>query len=281
MTDPSTSATAFASRIMSVEVEVHSFCNRTCWFCPNSRIDRRSLTHYMSDEVYAAILADLQSIRYAGTISYSRYNEPFAEEIFFERLRQASESVPKAFLTTNSNGDFVTRETLEMARRSGLKELRLQSYLAEDEKFDPREIAKRAKSVGRKLDVEFVLTNRSPAQIDYRAASSVGLLVVLRARDFRANGTNRGGVTIRPEIHRTAPCFQSMGAVFVDYNGSIMPCCNLRSDVPEHKEAIIGTIAKAGDLLNSYTSPAMIAWRKRVARAETMPDICRDCCFQV
>ena len=37
----------------------------------------------MADEVYAAILDDLKSFRYSGTISFSRYNEPFAEEIFF------------------------------------------------------------------------------------------------------------------------------------------------------------------------------------------------------
>ena len=32
----------FSNHVRSVEIENHSFCNRTCWFCPNSFIDRRT-----------------------------------------------------------------------------------------------------------------------------------------------------------------------------------------------------------------------------------------------
>ena len=35
-----------------VEVEVHSYCNRVCWFCPNSFIDRKTKTYYLNENLY-------------------------------------------------------------------------------------------------------------------------------------------------------------------------------------------------------------------------------------
>ena len=69
----------FRRSVSMVEVEVFSYCNRRCWFCPNSLIDRQSKTEYMSEELYLHILDQLAGADYRHMISYSRYNEPLAE----------------------------------------------------------------------------------------------------------------------------------------------------------------------------------------------------------
>src|SRR5262249_55506305 len=54
----------FASSVRQVEIEVFTYCNRTCWFCPNSKIDRRSANTCMDEALYLRILSDLAEINY-------------------------------------------------------------------------------------------------------------------------------------------------------------------------------------------------------------------------
>ncbi|NIP45575.1 MAG: hypothetical protein GWN21_04225, partial [Gammaproteobacteria bacterium] len=45
----------FARFVDQVEIENHNFCNRICWFCPNSFIDRRTRLQLMKDDVFEKI----------------------------------------------------------------------------------------------------------------------------------------------------------------------------------------------------------------------------------
>jgi len=50
-----------------VEIAIHSFCNRKCWFCANnSRVDRHSDKIDMLDEVFLKILNELARIEWGG-----------------------------------------------------------------------------------------------------------------------------------------------------------------------------------------------------------------------
>ena len=88
-------------KIRSVEIEIFSYCNRNCWFCPNNFIDRHSDNILMDEGIYLNILNDFKTINYRGRISYSRYNEPLShKDIFLKRLKQANELLPSALLHT-------------------------------------------------------------------------------------------------------------------------------------------------------------------------------------
>ena len=59
----------FARFVDQVEIENHNFCNRICWFCPNSYIDRRSRLRLMTEELFTKILSDLAEIDYDGNLT--------------------------------------------------------------------------------------------------------------------------------------------------------------------------------------------------------------------
>ncbi len=69
LTDPGAAASAFKRGVRMVEIEVFSYCNRRCWFCPNATIDRISSNTLMPEPTYLAILDQLASIGYARMIS--------------------------------------------------------------------------------------------------------------------------------------------------------------------------------------------------------------------
>src|SRR5262245_6641940 len=101
--------TLFASSVKVVEIEIFTYCNRACWFCPNSKIDRRSSNNYMDEALYLRILSELAEIDYCGIVNFNRYNEPLADRVILDRLRQARALLPKATLQTYTNGDYLTR----------------------------------------------------------------------------------------------------------------------------------------------------------------------------
>ena len=68
----------FKEALKLIEIEIFSFCNRKCWFCPNSSVDRISETTFMDEDVYLGLIKQLQEIDYSGELTYSRYNEPLA-----------------------------------------------------------------------------------------------------------------------------------------------------------------------------------------------------------
>ena len=62
----------FAKYVRLVEIENHSYCNRTCSFCPNSSLDRLSRVVPIEGTVYDRIIADLASINYDQTLVWAR-----------------------------------------------------------------------------------------------------------------------------------------------------------------------------------------------------------------
>jgi len=141
----------FKNSIFMVEVEVFSYCNRRCWFCPNSKIDRHSENHFMKPEIYSAIIDGLAEIGYHRTVSYSRYNEPLADRIILERLREAHQKLPAATLHFNTNGDYLTKEYLDDLYEAGLRSMNIQIYLQNDEHYSDARVQQRADQILEKL----------------------------------------------------------------------------------------------------------------------------------
>ena len=88
----------FSNNVRSVEIENHSFCNRTCWFCPNSFIDRRSESIQLKPLIFQKIIKNLSEIDYDQTLIWSRYHEPLAFESIYENISFARKHLKKANL---------------------------------------------------------------------------------------------------------------------------------------------------------------------------------------
>ena len=233
----------------------------------------------MDENLYLRILNDLRSINHDKMISYSRYNEPLAhKDIFIKRLMQARELLPNAVLHTNTNGDYLTREYLDELYAAGLRSMNIQCYLSEGESFDIGKIKASIAKTAERLNLDFNVTCNSD-QLHQVSFSHKDMQLSMYARDFNVNGNNRGGTlkTIRGRT-RHAPCFIPFVDIYIDYNGNVMPCCNFRSDVPEHKSFIIGN-ANNTSVLEIFNSAKLLKLRKilRNNNIELYP--CNECNF--
>ncbi|MBR0554502.1 radical SAM/SPASM domain-containing protein [Ciceribacter sp. L1K23] len=272
----------FKNSVRLFEIETFSYCNRVCWFCPNKDGSRRQENVRMDPELYTSIIDQLASIGYDKTVTYSRYNEPLYDRIILDRIREARAKLPDAKLHTNTNGDYVTHDYLCELEEAGLSSITIQVYLKNFEKYDHDKMQERASLLIEKTKLSFELVKDVRDEwIEYKA-SLKGLNVGLRARNFDVNGTNRGGtVDIASDYIRTSPCLQPFMAMYIDHDGSVLPCCNFRSDVPEHKSAVIRKIDKDSDIFEVYTSNKLAKWRTGLVGFDEKGGLCKNCRFAV
>ena len=260
-----------------VQVEPFSFCNRTCWFCPNSFIDRRSTNNLMPEETYLKLLNELSEHDYSSRIDFGRYNEPFADDIIFKRIEQAAEIVPKSMPHTNTNGDYLNHEKIIEAEKSGLRTMFIQLYPSKE--YSKEETLRVYEKTQKrcKLDMKMTIDELDWTQWD----GSVGKMTILMyGRDFKTNGYDRGGtIESLKGKRRTDPCYAPLHSIYIDWNGSVMPCCHLRSDRKEHEEYIIGNINDSS-LIDCLFNDHACSFRKEMITTELKKGACATCNFR-
>lgn len=259
ISDSQQAAALFKASVQFVEIEIHSYCNRTCNFCPNSFLDRRSNKTLLDPALYSKIMDDLASIDYRGVITYSRYNEPTSDRpLFIERLREARAKLPNVRLTTFTNGDYLTAEYIEAIRDAGLNELTIMAYLANGKRTTLANFLIVMVSRLRKLGLpwKFVAINQVKVDIP-------GIQVTYLFRNFVKTGTNRGGSLSSGNIvERKSPCTIPTTDVYVDYNGSMVPCCDIRSDYELHKDCVVYKLTPHNSIFDGYANSKLVLWRR-------------------
>jgi len=270
----------FKRSIRVVEIELFSFCNRRCWFCPNAYIDRITKNHFMPDWLYYSILDQLGSIDYNGKISYSRYNEPLANGHILLALRAAREKVPNAELHTNTNGDYLTTEYFADLYDAGLRSLKIQVYLQNEQSYDHELIKSRAKQNLDKWGLPYKVTRDEPDNWYECRLTYKDMRIRMYGRNFATQGTNRGGlVDIKQDYVRTSPCLLPFQAVYIDYNGKVVPCCNIRSDAPGHEDYVLADLSEEPNLFAAFSNERSAAFRKSLLNERHKQGLCGSCFF--
>lgn len=227
----------FKANIRLFEIEPHSYCNRKCWFCPNSFIDRQGPVKFLDHDIYWQILADLASIDYSEVMCFAGWCEPFSQPSFLGRLNEARYALPNALLFSNTNTDYLTTEVVEHAANAGLNNLKAQLYFDEDEEYCDHNIREKMGELKAKLPgIEF----EERVNCQWWALVNDSLIIHAYSKDFRKVGHNRCDVQVRKTVKRYHTCGEAITMFGVNHNGWAVPCCNIRSDYPKHKDILLG-----------------------------------------
>jgi hypothetical protein len=265
----------FARFVDQVEIENHNFCNRICWFCPNSFIDRRSQLKLMRDDVFDKIIGALAEIDYDGNLTWSRYHEALADHSVFDRIAAARRALPRATLVVISNGDYMDRSTLPQLEAAGVDRLILDLYLPDGKEREPDAIAKGVRQFRRRTG----LALESSSEVDYRITGT-RLKATLEIPCYTKDAiSTRGGLVEVPKLatyRRHAVCLAPVRHVVIDYDGRGMLCCQTRSDASEHEDAVIGDLNQPGyGLFHLYRD--LGAARRALLAPGEKTGACRTC----
>lgn len=221
-----------------VEIEINGYCNRKCKWCPNSKIDR-SKSMPMPFKTYMKVIRELKKHKFKGTISYSRNNEPFAD---FKMLRAytlaAGIMLPKARIVSNTNGDFLTKTKILL---SGIDELSIMDYDCKG-----MENCKRQLEIwGAKIEDiinNVIYANLNDIKIAYCTDWPKNTVLEDKGGFLKKEGKLQTAEFRANLGLRNYPCIDPGIFLAIDFNGDVMPCCQIRHDNPAHEEFILGNI---------------------------------------
>jgi radical SAM protein with 4Fe4S-binding SPASM domain len=133
-----------------------------------------------------------------------------------------------------------------------------------------------------RLGVEYRLHRIIPGSCEATVCfqGRMGVFMVGRNYYTKRYRVNRGGTVDvggeRPP--RTSPCFSLFHTLDVEYNGRVMPCCNLLSDHRLHGRYCLGTITgEVGSLFAAYFSREAARWRKSMMNFQPKRPPCDQC----
>ena len=254
-----------------VEIEIFNYCNRTCEFCPNVTIDRKSAVIELPESCFLNTLQELKDQDFDGYVTFSRYNEPLSQdELLKKRAKQVREYLPNVTLIFNTNGDFLTKKRLDGL---DVDEISVMDY---DNK-GIQKCKKRLERVGvdiTEIDYPFIKGNRGKIKFLYYV-------------DFVENHTlwnDRGGALEELSLkeRRTEPCLEPDRFIGVDYNGNVMPCCVTRSDIDSHQDFILGNI-KEQSVMDIFNSERAKTIREKAMKGDFDDDMkpCHYCPYEL
>lgn len=225
-----------------VELEIHGHCNRKCAWCPNIELQRTRMTR-MPEEVYLKILKELKEGGFKGAISFSRYNEPMADsKLFKKRVEQAKAILPGVKLVSNTNGDFFSSRNIDGLC---LDELSIMDYDCIGLKAC-RDRLRQADADIEKIEYPYIIARYKGIGILYYIDWPLNAALVDRGGFFKSDIEISGQKLNWADNKslRTRPCLEPLCFIGIDYNGDVVPCCQIRGDNPEHKAFILGNVTR-------------------------------------
>ncbi|WIH85463.1 SPASM domain-containing protein [Brachyspira pilosicoli] len=271
----------FKENVKLVEIGISSFCNRKCWFCPNSIVDRFSRNIELDEYLFIKILKELQEIDYSNSLYLHRYNEPlYNKDLLLKRIKQAREYLPKSIIKVVSNGDYLTKEYLKELEEYGVNELYISYYYNGNNKyieFDLENVIKPGMlKLINKLAIEYSEYIKNDNEY-YMFMKYKNLNIEYKSLNMEKMGNDRGGVIEDVNIEeRTSQCFLPNMQVSIDYDGTYSMCCNIRSDLEAHKDYIIGNI-RDNTIFELFTNDKIINIRKKLLVYGKKEKVCANC----
>lgn len=263
-----------------VIVENFNYCNRKCSFCTNSVIDRESRFLEMPDATFSRIFEQLSTGGYEGTVFVGRFSEPLAHEMVYERLQRIRAYLPKTRISLNTNGDFLAMRDLHRLAECGLNEMKIMCYLPKGVEFTSANAITHCKRFLDRHQMEATIDpSSSESEVIYKIRTESDLAISLHAENYSVVGlgSDRGGVI--PELsgaRRILPCFAPFFELNVDYSGDVAPCCNMNSDVPQHRLCVLGNV-NTQSLIEVFFGAFAVMFRRACASPQPDHQPCRHC----
>jgi MoaA/NifB/PqqE/SkfB family radical SAM enzyme len=264
-----------------IEVELGSYCNRECSWCPNGWSDRGHRRESMPEAVWKALLADLRDSSFDGTFAFHNYNEPLADPKLLMRVRQARRAMPGARLSLFTNGDLLTRPFLGRLGEAQVDEVRVTRYPSERKRFDEPNARTLARYVTR-LGLEYEDgPELDDARFIGRTLQHGPLTLIVRAPRVKAFGSRAGAVKLERlamKGRRDWPCYQPSASAAIDYHGNLKICCHIYDTKdPLNANAIVGNVGQT-PFSQLWRSDRLNAIRRALEKADyrNMP-MCQKC----
>jgi MoaA/NifB/PqqE/SkfB family radical SAM enzyme len=268
----------FAANVTRVEIETHAKCNRICSFCPNVIMDRRTNGTLADAAMLDRVFDDLGSIEYSRQICVARYSEPLTnKQYLYDRLGSARVRVPGAELAITTNTDYLTIDVLKRLSGIGLNTVYMSLYLRDHEHWSIEVAHAYTNRLAKKIGARILTARETPVSLEC-TFDFPGLALYSTCHNWEQYGIDRAGlVQIYSQQQRVGPCRDPFQTFVIDYNGTVTPCCCIRSDFKEHGGYLMGDLSTPGVNIFDIYAGRCALWRRGVVSFGHKSSPCSSC----
>ena len=117
-------------------IELTEFCNRSCWYCPNSQ--RQTPKIFITEDVLACFIERIKEIHWTGMVSYNGYGEPLIVPRLLDYIAKVTREVPRAFFCIFTNGDYLTGDQARTLFEAGIHHIMVTRHPPFSDNWDQR-----------------------------------------------------------------------------------------------------------------------------------------------
>lgn len=264
-------------KINHVQVQTISWCNRSCAFCPSQKFTRN--LEFMSLETYQRVLEELASLEFSGRFSPYLQGEPLLDNRMPELVAMARQTLPRAKILIQTNGDALTVEKGLAIFEAGLHKLIINCY---DNHGDQilrmqnliSEIVVRNPKI-RYLKSGFM--DNFNSMICYEHHDEISREIALEDKtwwkeDTAENWAGNIPGSLKKPLRKS--CIHPFNQLYVQHNGNVVLCCS-----DWKGEVIFGNLMQAS-LPEVYSSPVAAKYRKNLAKKNRKMKLCEVCNYR-
>ena len=267
----------FSEFVSRVEIEIHAKCNRVCSFCPNAILERRKNEIRTDDDMLDRVFRDLGEIDFRRQICIARYSEPMSDmERLLVKIARIRELVPRCEIAITTNTDYLTSARLEQLSEAGLDTLYMSMYLKKREKWSPEVANRYVDRLEKKTGLRAQRRQLTAATLKC-AYAHPRLRITSTCHDWNQYGTERAETIVRFGLKRIGPCRDPFDTFVLDYTGAVVPCCNIRSDLPQHQAYVVGDLSQPGTSIFDVYAGKLAAWRSSLLNFDPKKPPCGTC----
>ena len=272
----------FKRSVSNVVIEISSYCNRHCTYCPVSQVDRFTTNKALPEEIFNRVISDLARVSYDKGVCLNLYNEPSADrELLLARIKTVRAALPASRIYFSTNGDYLDRQYLQEMVDAGLSELYITLHTPKGKPYTDTYAIHRLTEMAARLGKSVKITAFAPNQTLQGDISLFDIQLHVFATNYDIFGSDRAGSVqslTAQAPQRVAPCDRPFEDFTISYDGTVFPCCQMFVDNAAHKERFsIGNVMAYPSIFDIYASKAMASWRASLLRYGPKASPCDTC----
>lgn len=225
-------------KIVNVEIETTTLCNRNCIFCPLSK-DKKG-EKFMDESLFYKIIDELGNMPFEGYIWLNHYGEPLLDKRlpkFVKYIRRKLKNVKIGFF---SNGDLLTPTKAKSLISIGLDLIRISQH-----DTNPSKQISELKKYDWDGKIMFQVENIKSQHLSNRCGSV--------------------------QVETMYPMYCKLNGIIIRVDGDLALCCN-----DYYKEVKLGNI-KNNTIKDIWNSKKYRKIRKDLKSGRFYLDICKKC----
>lgn len=278
----------FKQSVQTVEISISSFCNRRCSYCPNSLTDRISAKYFMADSLFFNVMRQLCKIEFDGEVHINRYNEPLADRAYaLKRIAEVKAFLPKCRLVVFTNGDYLDEPYVRALSEAGVDKILATVHEAAggtsySDLLTDQE--RRLKKLGLPFTYEMNLEGNKRVAIVETNSNMIFHYVV---QDFHGRDDNgvlwmqdrAQALPVEKGMTRIAPCYMPFAEMQIEWDGELLPCCQIQPDAFDKNQYSIGKLTESSNIFFEYTGEHYVRWRRELFSYAIKKAPCTTCSY--